>query len=334
MRKLTKEEKIALKPLSALTRKYAYYLLQNGDSLEVVIAKITPILSTENFLKDGVWKSRMLDKMKHRHFDNAAKWFLKKLQEPQPNMEQVLKEAEKCLTEFQKSIPKIKPTDSHEDMQCFHNMVNNVNDLKAFISYINGYKKRIKFFDKQAFDMLVEGKSWEEITNWIQELNHQEEIDSENRLFILQTLKHIKKLKNLGIMPTCDLLKIALDSKYSDDPELLQEQSLLVNDCYDDENFTNAAIGIKKLCYKFIQGSIETAGYFHPNLALFLFKGDWVSEHTFHLLLQAKESVFNNGMQAIIQCQINKIYSQVKEKTELSTEDKYIITLAKQYQCI
>ena len=174
----------------------------------------------------------------------------------------------------------------------------------------------------------------EEISNWIQELNRQEEIDDENCLFILQTLKHIKKLRKLGIMPSFDLLKIALDSRYTDDPELLQEQSYLVNDCYDDKNFTDAATSVKNLCYEFIQGSIDTTGYFHPNLVHFLFKGDWVSEKTFRLLLYAKDAVFENGMQALVQLQINKIYLTIKDKNELSEEDKFIITLAHKYQCV
>ena len=106
--KLSKEEKIALKPLSPLTRKYAYYLLQNGSTLEVIMSKISQILATENFLKDGVWKARMFDKMKHRHFENMAKYYFQKLQEPNPNMELVLKEAERCLDNLQKNIPNKK----------------------------------------------------------------------------------------------------------------------------------------------------------------------------------------------------------------------------------
>ncbi len=318
-RTLSPEEKITLKGYFPLTRKYAFFLLQESNlPLSAICKKCSFINRTEiNII--SIWKNKMLGKMRHRHFENVARFYFKRLQEPEPNLERILTQAEKTLANLEGETKQILETKD---------------ELQVFISLIKGYKKKIHMFNEKGFELLVKEGNIEKFQRWLHELDVQEEIDDENRLFILQTLKHINILHRHNIMPGYDLLKIALNSKYADDAELLNAQALLVNNCYDENNFTEAAMRIRNLCYDFIRGSIKTANYFHPSLVLFLFKGNWISEQTFQLLMAAKEAVFKNGMQAFVQMYIKKSYEQVLLKQKISAEDTYVIQIARAYEII
>ena len=306
-RRTTPEEKKLLSSSATVARKWLFTRLAQGENLQELKQTCTTMSIAEKNLKQ-IWKRQMLKVMKKRRYQGQAGYLYVSLLASTVNIDKVIAKCKKAIAK-------------QEDK-----------DLKHMLGQLIHFKNKVKHFNLYAFEMLNEGKTPAAILDKAQELDKREEIDNENKLFVIQTLKHLLYLNERGIPPTLNLLKIALNAEYSYDPEILDDQAQVVMSTYQATEDTCEAIKIKKFCYEFIARTFTVAERADAVLIGFLFLGNWVSEETFRTLYQAYPCIHKNGMDALVYTPVKPLAEAIDKNKTLSQSEKYILSIAEMYK--
>ncbi len=305
-RTITPEEKKLLSSSATVARKWLFTQLSRGEDLQNLKQTCITMSIAEKNLKN-IWKRQMLKVMKKRRYQGKAGYLYWSLISD---------------VNIDKIIAKCKRNIAKQDDK----------DLKHLLGQLIHFKNKIKHFNLYAFEMLSNGKTPADIMNKAQELDKQEEIDNENKLFIVQTLKHLLYLSERGIPPTLELLKIALNTEYSYDSEILDNQAQVVMSTYQATKDIGEAAKIKNFCYEFIARTFTVAERADAILISFLFLGNWVSEETFRTLYQAYPCIHKNGMDALVYMPIKPLAAAIDKTKPLSQSEKYILSIAEIYK--
>lgn len=128
-------------------------------------------------------------------------------------------------------------------------------------------------------------------------IEKQDEIRTENLLFLKQSIKHYLRILKLGVTPDIAELAICLKTDFSSDNNIFTKQVDIVYSTYHPGEDVPA--DIKDICFNFIKASIEKAGYFHANLINYIFKNDEISERAFQLFCDTEKMIKATGMSSL-----------------------------------
>ena len=318
-RTLSQAEKEYLRDLSTVTAKLAYRELVEAVILQDVIQKYVVVNILEKQLKDK-WKQVMLRTMADKRFPkgDALNFYNELVGNYSISlMDRLEAKCRKILAVYPE-----KGTDKDRE---------NYKWVAVFNGLLVAHHEKIKAFNKYAYKMLNSGECIAKVMDEAQRRDAQEEIDSENRLYCTQTLKHIKQLRKKSIVPNYAKLKTALDAKFSDDAELYQEQALCVQGTYNEAKTDNDRARVKHLCYNFVAKAFKVAKRPHPFLIAFLLEGDWISEKTFNLLIESYDIINKDGMCSLVEYPIAAMLKKRLKVTEKDKTDEYLQTLFVKY---
>lgn len=305
-RKLSASEKSTLLSSLPIARKWLHSMLNEGYQLSALESKHFEINQLEKKFY-GKWKQQMLKKMKRKRYQNKAAYYFLSLSCPVVNYDKIISKCKKYI------------------------ILTEDKDLKHLLGLLIHFKRKIKNFQKYAYEMLIAGETPERIYEKAETLDKQEEIDNENKLYVIQTLKHIRFLQDCDIPATLELLRIGLNAKFSYDPEVLDAQSEVVMKTYKAVKDPGEAYRIKMFCYDFIAQSFITAERTDANLIKFFFLGGTVSEETFRTLFASYKAIHKNSMEPLVYNPIKPLAEKVIKKSILSDSDKYILSIAARF---
>lgn len=184
---------------------------------------------------------------------------------------------------------------------------------------------------RQAKEQFAQGniKTALETVAW--RIENFDEVMSENKLFLKQSIKHYLRLIKLGIVPSIEELKLCLKPEFADDDIIFTKQVNIVCSTY--HKGKDVAADIKDVCFNYIKASIEVVGYLHANLIDYIFKNDEISERAFQLFCDAENIIKNKGMGVLPQVYAKKLAKKkglyTKEADKLSDSDIRILKIEK-----
>jgi hypothetical protein len=154
----------------------------------------------------------------------------------------------------------------------------------------------------------------------------------EDKLFQIQTIKHICNKVADGLEIPIDIYKVAIGTQFSADRKILDAQALMILSTWD-YSYQNALL-IKSMNYEFIR-YVFTNIRSNYLLIDYLFKGDWISDQTRTLLLEGYDYIHKAGMTPVVSKRVTDFYRRGKlgEKSpeELSQSASWVIDLVNKY---
>ena len=307
MKNLNHEERSALSAATPTARKWLVYQFNSGKSLEQLYSKLQSIIWAERSVEQK-WKEYTLKEMERQGLAVKTKVLYDAFAAPHSNLQKTLATAQKQYA---------RTGDKH---------------TARFISIINHLLEQTRTFSKEAYQMLLDNVPVAKILDYAQSKESDNDIANENKLYLRQTIKHIKRLKKNHIPVRKSILNIALNPEYSYDQFIFEKQVEIVVDTYDKKN-RSIQPAIKDLCFEFIRKSIQVTGYSHPNLIMYLFYGNWISPETFQLLKELYPLIKKNSMLCLVYTPLNKLAATIRQKpvAEWSDSDQNIIELEQMY---
>ena len=131
-------------------------------------------------------------------------------------------------------------------------------------------------------------------------------------------------------------LKLALNPEFSDEIEIFQAQTDLLIGTYGASNDPRIATASKDICYKFIEAIFNKHNLLSGKLIIFPFLGGWISLETHDLLIHNKAALTKYGLNELVFYQTLPLYKEVEKKIaqekELSSSDKYVLSLYKHFR--
>lgn len=322
---LTKTQIEIISDFSPLTKKIALDMVAAGKS-DCELIWLESINEEETKLKNH-WFSQMLGDMKSQRYDGRIGQLYDELCKNQNRGNSIIKSAR--LQEITNRTVNVENIYAKFERYAAQN---DGHQCDNFYTLLTLYQNRIKRFDETAYTELTQNsaKIEEIVTRFTQE-EKERDLAVEDMLYIIQTIKHINFYRRRGQLPSPELLKTALDSRYADAPKILDEQAKLVLSTYNAYKDEFLAEKVKQICYTFIAESFKTAKRAHPQLIAFLFLGKWISEETFILLKDSYPMIMTMGMAPLILAELKKITLAITDETKLTDTHKYAITLQRIY---
>ncbi len=164
-------------------------------------------------------------------------------------------------------------------------------------------------------------------------------IYDERRLYLQQTIKHLQFIQKHKLNLRYDhllQLKLALNPEFSDEIEIFQEQTDLLIGTYGASSDPRIATASKDICYKFIEAIFNKHNLLSGKLIIFPFLGGWISLETHDLLIHNKAALTKYGLNELVFYQTLPLYKKVEKKIaqekELSSSDKYVLSLYKHFR--
>lgn len=164
-------------------------------------------------------------------------------------------------------------------------------------------------------------------------------IYDERRLYLQQTIKHLQFIQKHKLNLRYDhllQLKLALNPEFSDEIEIFQEQTDLLIGTYGASSDPRITTASKDICYKFIEAIFNKHSLLSGKLIIFPFLGGWISMETHDLLIHNKAALTKYGLNELVFYQTLPLYQKVEKKIaqgkELSSSDKYVLSLYKHFR--
>ena len=305
-RKLTDEEKRALKALPPIVKKRAYYEFQQGHQMPS--EHLSALAQVEATIY-ATWHKDCLEEMRKEKLHLSVPELFSQVSDPKVSVIQALKLARRFYTNKafaarQKHIGKI-------------------------ISKLQRLYDKEKVFYRQSLEQMKTVSPREAIKTIAERLGKEDKKDAEDLLYTRQSLKHIRVLISLGYKPSVHELYQALEPRFAADSDLYQKQINLVLSTYTEGQDVPA--DIKDVCFEFIKESIPKAGYFHANLIEYIFKNDSISERAFRLFLDVEKYIKEQGMSILVYSKAKKLADALglegKKISELSASELNILKL-------
>lgn len=308
---INKEITKQLTHLGSVSRKKAVELLNQGFDISTVLTLCDPFGKYEIELYEN-WHRKMSRDIIELRVDPESYAYELSQQLDQKTPQKLIHMAEKRLFQHKKNCHKGRMLEQFKRI------------LETYLERCkNFYKYAYPYFD--AFD--IEGlkervKQDEEIFRQIEE----------DKLFQLQVIKHVRNLQEFERPLPVELMQIALDTKFCYDRKVLDEQAIMVDLTYG--YHLDKSLTIKQMCYDFIKHVLLNE---RPNSILigFLLKGDWVSQETHDLLMDAYDNIEPSGMGAIVHISVKNLHEQFnlgeKDEKSLILSEKLIIGLMNRY---
>lgn len=150
----------------------------------------------------------------------------------------------------------------------------------------------------------------------------------EDQLFQLQVLKHVRNLQEYEKPIPAELLRIALQTEFSANRKILDEQCLMIYHIYD--SHCDKPLLVKQMCFDFIR-EVLTKITGHVTLVHWLFLDDWISRETHDLLIDAYPMLRKLGMHSTVYYKARKLYDtwhlERRAEDELTTPEKFVVDI-------
>ena len=313
--KLTKEQGKFFSELPRATRKAAVILSQDESNPEVILEFMTPFAEFEKHLyrKWFLKMSRDINDLRADPETYAYKIVQEIRNHEDVNLQKLLSRGEKQMQMQQNA--------GHRPSR----MLGQVLDL------IKRYLERRERFYSYAVQTIV-NLDMDKLTSQVAAHEESYRRHNEDQLFQLQVLKHVRNLQDYDRPIPIELFKIALQTEFSDNPKILQEQSLLVYHVYDSQ--CEKPLLFKQMCFDFIY-EVLTKIKGDVTLINWLFRDDWISQETHDLLIEAHPMISKFGMGVVVLYKAKKLYNQWhidQHGTELTGPEKFVVDIINEYQ--
>lgn len=291
-----------LNSLAPVTRKLVFYKLQNEDiSLDEILFFTKQLNNFENNMK-----STFIARMKREHFSDTAADLFMAFQNKNVNSFHLYTETKKLVS-------------ASDDKQ-----------IKTFFEILEPYYLKMKNFNNFASEQ-VKSQDLQSILEKAKENAEKEANDDEDRLFIINTLKHLQYKQKQKLSYPLSILKLALNTSFSDEMKIIELQKKVVIGTYSyidyipkddpnwetDDNFCYKRI--QQITYNFI-GSVlqddKLRKYIDGNIISFLFKDDNVSPQTAELLCRSEKYIDKAGLKSYVFLEAKKLHDKAMQKIE------------------
>lgn len=231
------------------------------------------------------------------------------------------------LAEAQKQLDTLNDTQSEKQPTAA--TLKKAADLHLFIRLLTPYATLFKRCTEAA-----KQSNFEQIKQIFAQTVTDGRVYDEDRLYLLQTIKHVTFiLKNKISLTYRDifLFAIAFNSDFSDEIALYQKQTDLLLSTYKAISDPAMAQKVKEICYKFIAEVFKRHNILSASLILFPFWGGWISRETYELFSHNLNYLDKFGLKELVLTETLKLYKEVEKKfatnEPLSESDKYVISL-------
>lgn len=308
--KFDKETRTFLSNCAPITRRWAVSLLERGKKTDEVKRTVRIFHVTEVSIYSQ-WIENAIHDMSRIKLNLSMKEWIEKLSLGD-NLDRLLSQARK---EYTKSESKA---------------------LGKFINRVKRLQEKQKEFYKRGTQMLLSGENFVKVIDLAGEIEKENELFLERELYLKQTIKHIERLNKLGVRESYNNIVQALKPEYAGNPAIFDKQVVIA--CH---TYVNGTVdpSTKVKVYRFIEESVQYAGYVHANLIQYLMKQDCnmeqrISHETFLLLEKLCPKIKAYGMTSLVSMKLHPLAKQLKEKevSQLSESDLYILKLAEMYK--
>ncbi|MBQ8784910.1 MAG: hypothetical protein IJZ59_02580 [Alphaproteobacteria bacterium] len=308
-------EKIANAKMPRATRKVAVILSQLEKDTDIVLDLLAPFAEFEKALYDK-WFLKMSRDINDLRVDPetyAYQLVLKIRNEKDVNLDKVV-----ALAERRNYLQQSK---GHRPSRI----------LGQVMDYVKNYLRKYDEFYRYAVEY-IKNFDMEGLKNKVAEEEDKTRRADEDRLFQLQVLKHLRNLQEYEKPIPLELLKIALDTEFSNNQKILQEQSLVVYHIYDSK--LDKPLLVKQMCFDFIR-EVLTSITGNVTLINWLFLDDWVSKETYDLLTDAYPVLKKLGMGSVVFFKVRRLHEKwhLERRTdeELTTPERFVVDLLNLY---
>lgn len=203
--------------------------------------------------------------------------------------------------------------------------------LGQVLDYVRAYLAKKRKFYSYAVSLIVEL----DMDGLKKEIAFQEENSrrrDEDQLFQLQVLKHVRNLQEYEKPIPLELLRIAMQTEFSSNRKILDEQCLVVYHIYD--STCDKPLLVKQMCFDFIH-EVLTKITGHITLIHWLFLDDWISKETHDLLIDALPMLLKLGMNSVVYYKAlnlyNKWHLERRQEDEFTTPEKFVVDIMNRY---
>ncbi len=301
--------------LPRASRKAAIILADSEQDGDVVLEFLTPFAELEEaFYKKWFLKmSRDVNDLRVDPETYAYQLVLRIRNEKGVNLEKIVSLGEKRMAQQQK--------EGHRPSRMLGQIVD---FAKVYLA------KRQKFYT-YAVPYMVH-LDYEGLEKEIAAHEESSRRRDEDQLFQLQVLKHVRNLQEYEKPIPVELLKIALQTEFSANRKILDEQCLMVYHIYDSQ--CDKPLLVKQMCFDFIH-EVLTKITGHVTLVHWLFLDDWISKETHDLLIDARPMLRKLGMDSTVYYQARKLYDkwhlERRSDEELTTPEKFVVDILTLY---
>ena len=312
-RKLSLKEAAVFKNMERTSRKIVYKELEKGKEFSEILDQYCEIIAFEKKLKT-LWHNNLIKILSDSGFDgyiyNLFQNICKKDECKRKRVKQVYP---KALKYANKLSQKGKPS----------------NQAELFIQITHDYLQKKENLNRDIEEMIEQKVPVSELIQKLFQKYEEEENKREEKIFLIQTIKHIKNQQKQKKIIAPELIKIALDSRFSYDNKVFKAQIEIMHQTYYFDDNSLRARKTKKICYDFIEEILLHQKRVSGEVISFLFLGDWISDETTKLLYRAKDILIETGLNYPVFHKIKRLYEKIDLSSEqkLNASEKLIITL-------
>jgi len=205
--------------------------------------------------------------------------------------------------------------------------------IGKMISLLQALAHNEKKLYRKTTEALLKGEKSYCLEKFAAEINTDNELANEYKLYTKQSIKHYNRLKKLGQQPSIHELYQALDPRSASDNNIHTAQVQIICNTYQEGQDVSA--DIKEVCFEHIVESIQYVGYFHVSLMDYIFKNDMITEKAYNLFCDNKDIIVKTGMAIMPKKYAQKLANKkglyTKPATELTDSDLRILRIEKMF---
>lgn len=314
MKKLSCEEKKLLAAAQPVTRKFFYGKLQNGSELTPEFLQL--FMQIDNAEKElyQKWHKKCLSDMKRVKLHLTVSSLFEQIADPDVNVKQALAIAKRArLSKEYES--------KRKQVEKMVDLIQALAERESKFYYLASERLEVK---PNAITIALLGN----------ELGTLGAIDSEDLLYLKQSIKHVNCRRALKAPVSVHELYQALEPRFAYMDKIYEQQiHLVVDSCKNDGAIPEE---IKDVIFDFIRESAKIVGRMEAKFVACLFKNKQVSNKAFKLFCELEDIIKSNGINYMVASMCERIIERrdlkSKKLTELTDSDLNIIRLQEMFR--
>lgn len=313
-----KERKELLHGLAPETLQLSQLALSLSIDFDEIIFYINELSSIEKLIR-----VQLTERMKYYHFIGITEELQKNLGEYELTTGQLEQKAllmlENLETSQDTNLPNLRYSKFSQKQQ-----------INKFLELIAPYRE---FAKASALSLENGTQCFAEIVKEADKVKRNGLIFDERRKFQIQAVKHCITIIDFQGEITPEEMRHALNTDFSDEPDMFEEQVSLVQKSYNTIKDARKALEIKKINYQFIRNTIDIWEFPNGTLLEFPFYGDSISSETFDMMKELRPKIEKAGMKPLVFKHIQRHYSRLNfnQKEQFSQSEIRVITLHKMF---
>lgn len=316
---LNKDELTLVAGLMPQTRQIASDLILAGQEYDEIICKIYELNGVEETIR-----KHLLQRLAHFHFSDFAAELYDDLHSHKKNAT-----AENILNKYQKFQNMLDQTEHPRIANCSLSLFYLRKQLDKFYEMCLPYAEVFRI----GREKIKKGGFISDLIKEAENVKRAGMLYDERRLFQVQAIKHGLSIFKLKGEITAHEMKQALQTNFSDDPEIFEKQISLIQKSYGTIKDQKKAREVKLVCYQFIRETINFWEFPSGTLVTYPLYGNVVTEETFNFYREQQDRLNQGGTAKAIFKELERLYKNINFNKEesLNPSEQRIVTLYKMF---